>query len=94
MPIKKAQATDKQAILAEIRIQYPGASRNVPPRVWQDQNFTFKAPSDAWLRGLKPLAALDVWLQYRDVDGKNDVILKGETPEGKVSTKVGTIREG
>jgi hypothetical protein len=93
MPIRFPQAQDKTAILNEIRTKYPGASAAAPPRVWQPHNFNFQAPSDAWLRSLKPMATLTVDL--RSTVAAFDVYLVGTSMSNDpVTSKIGTIREG
>jgi hypothetical protein len=89
MPLKHAQAKDKEAVFAEIRREYPGPGVG---HDWRMNNFNFAAPSDAWLRGLKSLAAIKVQLKGKSLGF--DVLLVGEsTAGGQVFTNVGTIRD-
>jgi hypothetical protein len=91
MPLKFAQAKDKTAVFNEIRKEYPGAGTG-PGHNWQISNFNFGAPSDAWLRGLMPLATLKVELKGKSIGF--DVYLVGESTNGPVRANVGTIKDG
>ncbi len=91
MSLKFAQAKDKAAVLNEIKKQYPGAG-TAPGHNWTSNNFNFGAPSDAWLRGLMPLAEIKVELKSNGSMGF-DVFLIGKTQAGEVHSKVGTIKD-
>ena len=93
MPIKHAQARIKADVLDELRREYKGAGTG-PGHTWTDANFKFAPPSDSWLRGLKPLAALKVEMKFK-ATSQFDVYLVGEaTAGGPVKTHVGTIKDG
>ena len=64
MPLKQAQASSKRDVLTEITKEYKGGSSVAQANTWKESNFTFSAPSEAWLRGLKPLAAVKVQLKH------------------------------
>ena len=98
MPQKIAQAKNKTDIFNELNQAYRGASTapSASPRTWKETNFNFASPSDVSLRGLKPLAALEVELKLKPV-GVNlfDVYLAGQSnAEARAVTNVGTIKEG
>jgi hypothetical protein len=88
MPLKLAQATDKQAVFDEIKRQYPGASG--PGRIWRIENFNWRAPSEGFLAGIKPLEKIEVTLT-RVSGNKNQVKL---VDARKNTTTVGDITEG
>ncbi len=83
-----AQSKSKRDVFAEIKREYPGPGVG---HDWRENNFNFSPPSDAWLRGLKPLTALIVELKGKSTGF--DVVLKGQSPGGAVFTNVGTIRD-
>ena len=91
MALKQAQAKTKTDVLNEIKMVYPGAGTG-PGHDWKEGNFNFAQPSDAWLRGLKPLAALTVEMKAK-AGSMFDVYLIGESAAGRVQTNVGTIKD-
>ena len=77
MPLKHAQAKSKADVLTEIKREYPGAGSG-PGHSWKESNFNFAQPSDAWMRGLKPLAAVRVEMKAK-AGSAFDVYLVGES---------------
>ena len=93
MPLKLAQAKTKTGVLGEIQREYKGV-KTAPPRIWKEENFNFKAPSAGWLKGLMPLAALNVQLKSPNQGYQWNVYLVGQASDGSESSvKVGTISE-
>jgi len=94
MPIRNDQAKQKAAVLKEIQKEYPGAGTG-PKHVWKDSTFAFAPPSDAWLRGLKPLAGLKVRMKVKPGGGGVfDVYLAGESTAGpSAEAHVGSIKD-
>lgn len=86
-----AQAKKKDAVLAEIKKEYPGPGVG---HKWKSSNFNFNPPRDAWLNGLKPIGGIEVKLQWKSISYSVILVGKSKVDGSKTTSVVGSITDG
>ena len=68
MPLTRLEAKDKRKVFDELKKNYRGGASGsgAPPRKWEENNFTFKPPTDQWLTGIRAQGAIEVELKTID----------------------------